>query len=44
MLFPPLREKLYAVENFTHAAFHIVVIHNPASSECIRQAAKKMEV
>jgi hypothetical protein len=40
------RVKLFAEasELFTHAVFQFVVIRKTASSECILQGAKKMEV
>jgi hypothetical protein len=50
---PPLREmlnagrvKLFAEasELFTHAVFQLVVVRKTASSECILQGAKKMDV
>lgn len=52
-LFPPLGETLYvgplkvcaeASEIFTHAVFQHVVDRQTASSECMLQGAKKMEV
>jgi hypothetical protein len=52
-LFSPLRETLYASrvkliaeasELFTHAVFQFVVDRKTASSDCILEGAKKMEV
>jgi hypothetical protein len=52
-IFPPLRETLHtscvkflakASELLTHAVFQLVVVRKTASSECILQGGKKVEV